>query len=76
VGGTCSTHGEERGVYRGLVWSPERKRPLGGPRRRWKDNIKMDLREIRLDEANWILLAQGRGQWRDFVSTVMKLRVP
>jgi hypothetical protein len=49
---------------------------LGRPRCRWKDNIKMDLREIGIDEANWIRLAQDRVQWRAFVSTVMNLRVP
>jgi hypothetical protein len=54
VGGTCGTHGEGRGVYRVLVERPEGKRPLGRPRRRWEDNIKMDLREIGIDGANWI----------------------
>jgi hypothetical protein len=49
---------EGRGVYRVLVGRPEGKRPLGRPRRRWEDNIKMDRREIRIDEANWIRLAQ------------------
>jgi hypothetical protein len=52
--------GEERGVYRLLVGRPEGKRPLGRPRQRWEDNIKMDLREIGIDEANWIRLAQDR----------------
>jgi hypothetical protein len=68
--------GEGRGVYRVLVGRPEEKRPLGRPRRRWEDNIKMDLREIGINEAKWIRLAQDRDQWRDFVSTVMNLRVP
>jgi hypothetical protein len=68
--------GEERGVYRVLVGRPEGKRPLGRPRCRWEDNIKIDLREIGIDGANWIRLAQDRVQWRAFVSTVMKLRVP
>jgi hypothetical protein len=76
VGGTCGTHGEGRGVYRVLVGSPEGKRPLGRPRRRWEDNIKMDLREIGIDGANWIRLNQDRVQWRAFVKTVMNLRVP
>jgi hypothetical protein len=76
VGGTCDTHGEGRGVYRVSVESPEGKRPLGRPRRRWEDNIKMDLREIGIDGANWIQLAQERVQWRAFVNTVMSLRVP
>jgi hypothetical protein len=50
--------GEGRGVYRVLVWRPEGKRPLGRPMRRWEDNIKIDLREIGIDEVNWIQLAQ------------------
>jgi hypothetical protein len=68
--------GEGRGVYRFLVGRPEGKRPLGRPRRRWEDNITMNLREIRIDGANWIRLAQDRVQWRAFVSTVMNRRVP
>jgi hypothetical protein len=65
---------EGRGVCRGLVAMPEGNRPLGKPRRRWEDNIKMDLRKIGIDGANWIRLAQDRLQWRAFVSTVMNLR--
>jgi hypothetical protein len=76
VGGTCSTHGVGRGVYRVLVGRPEGKGPLSRPRRRWEDNIKMDLREKGIDGENWIQLAQDRVQWRAFVSTVMNLRVP
>jgi hypothetical protein len=68
--------GEGRGAYRVLVGRPEGKRPLGRPRRRWEYNIKMDLREIGIDEANWIRLAQDRVQWRAFMNTVMNLRVP
>jgi hypothetical protein len=68
--------GEGRGVYRVLVGRPECNKPLGRPRRSWEDNIKMDLREIRIDEANWIQLAQDRVQWRACVNTVMNLRVP
>jgi hypothetical protein len=68
--------GEGRGVYRVLVARSKRNRPLGRPRHRWEDNIKMDLREIGIDEANWIQLAQDRVQWRDCVNTVMELRVP
>jgi hypothetical protein len=75
VGVTCSTHGG-RGVHRVLVGRPEGKRQLGRPTRRWEDNIKMDLREIGIDEANWIRLAQDRVQWRAYVNTVMNLRVP
>jgi hypothetical protein len=66
---------EGRGVCSVLVGRPEGKRPLGRPRRRREDNIKMDLREINIDGANWIRLAQDRVQWRAFVNTVMNLRV-
>jgi hypothetical protein len=68
--------GEGRGVYRVLVRRPEGKRPLGRPRRRWEDNIKVSLRETEIDGANWILLAKDRVRWRAFVNTVMSLRVP
>jgi hypothetical protein len=68
--------GEGRGVYRVLVGRPEGKRPLGRPRLRWEDNIKMGLRETGIDGANWIRLAQDRVQWRAIVNTVMNLRVP
>jgi hypothetical protein len=68
--------GEGRCVYRVLVGRPEEKRPLGRPRHRWKDNIKMDLREIGIDGANWIQLAQYRVWWQAFVNMVMKLWVP
>jgi hypothetical protein len=57
-------HGEGRGVYRVLVGKPEGKRPLGRPRRRWEDDIKIDLRETGIDETNCIRLAQDRVQWR------------
>jgi hypothetical protein len=63
--------GEARGIYRVLVGRPESKRPLERPRRRWEDNIKMDLRETGIDGANWIQLAQDRVQWRACVNTVM-----
>jgi hypothetical protein len=68
-------HGEGRSVYSVLVGRPEGKRPLGRPRRRWEDNIKMDLREIGIDEANWFRLAQDGVQWRACVNTVLNLRV-
>jgi hypothetical protein len=74
--GHVARMGEGRGVYRVLVGRPEGKRPLGRPRRRWEDNIKMDLREIGIDGANWIQLTQDRFQWRAFVNSVMSLRVP
>jgi transposase len=68
--------GEGRDVYRVLVGRPEGKRPLGRSRRRWKDKIKMALREMGIDGANWIQLAEDMVQWRACVNTVMKLRVP
>jgi hypothetical protein len=68
--------GEKRNVYRILVGNPEEKRPLGRPRRRWLDNIKMDLREIGWDGMNWIDLSQDRDQRRALVNAVMNLRVP
>jgi hypothetical protein len=74
--GHVARMGERRGAYRVLVGRPEGKRPVERPRRRWEDNIKMDLGEIGIDGANWIRLAQDRVQWRDFVNTVMNLRVP
>jgi hypothetical protein len=67
--------GEGRGVYRILVGRPEGKSSLVRPRRRWEDNIKIDLREIGIDGANWIWLAQDRVHWRAYVNTVMNLRV-
>ena len=67
--------GEGRGVHRVLVGKPEGKRPLGRPRRRWKDNIKMALREMGGGCVNWMELAQDRDRWRALVSTVMNLRV-
>jgi hypothetical protein len=62
-------------VYRILVGKPEGKRPLGKPRRKWVDSIKIDLREIGWDGMDWIDLAQNRDQWRALVNTVIKLRV-
>jgi hypothetical protein len=67
--------GEKRNAYRISVGKTEGKRPLGRPRRRWVDNIKMDLREIGWDGMDWIDLAQDRDQWRAVVSTVMNFRV-
>ena len=68
--------GERRGVYRVLVGKPERKGPLGRPRRRWEDNIKMDLQEVGCGGMGWIELAQDRDRWRALVTVVMNLRVP
>jgi hypothetical protein len=65
-----------RGAYRALVGKPEGRRPLGRPRRRWEDNIKMDLREVGWGDMDWINLAQDRDRWRALVNAVMNLRVP
>jgi hypothetical protein len=65
--------GEKRNTYKILVGKPERKRPLGRPRCRWVDNIKMDLREIGCDGVDWIVLAQYRDQWRALVNAVMNI---
>jgi hypothetical protein len=74
--GHVARRGDGRGVYRVLVGRPESKRPLGRPRRRWEDNIKLDLREIGIDGTNWIQLARDSVQWRVFVNRVMNLLVP
>jgi hypothetical protein len=68
--------GEKRNAYRILVGKPEGKGPLGRPRHRWEDNIRMDLREIVWGGMDWIDLAQDRDQWRALMNTVMNLRVP
>jgi len=68
--------GERRGVCRVLVGKPEGKRPLGRPRRRWEDNIKMDLEEVGCGSMDWIELAQDMDRWRALVTAVMNLRVP
>ena len=66
--------GEGRGVHRVLVGKPEGKRPLGRPKRRWEDNIKIDLREVGVG-GDWMELAQNRDRWRALVNTVMNFRV-
>jgi len=68
--------GERRGVYRLLVGKPEGKILLGRPRRRWEDNITMDLQEVECGGMDWIKLAQDKDRWRAFVTAVMNLRVP
>ena len=68
--------GERRGVYRVLVGKHKGKRPLGKPRRRWEDNITMDLQEVGCGGVDWIDLAQDRDRWRALVNAVMNLRVP
>ena len=74
--GHVARMGERRGVYRVLVGTPEGKIPLGRPRRRWEDNIKMDLREMRCGVMEWIELSQDRDRWRALVHAVMNLQVP
>jgi hypothetical protein len=68
--------GERRGAYRALVGKPEGRIPLERPKRRWEDNIKMDLREVGWRGMDWINLAQDRDRWRALVNAVMNLRVP
>ena len=68
--------GEGRGVYRDLVGKREGKRPLERSRRRWEDNIKMDLQEMGCEGMEWFGLVQGRGSWRVLVNAVMNIRVP
>ena len=66
----------KRGVYRVLVGKPEGRRPIGRPRRRWVDNIRMDLQEVGCGYMDWIGLAQDRDRWRTLLSAVMNVRVP
>ena len=68
--------GEEMGACRVLVGKPEEKRPLGRPKRRWVDNIRMDLQEVGCGHVDWIGLTQDRDGWRKLVNAVMNLRVP
>jgi hypothetical protein len=75
ISGYVEKEGQKRNAYRILVGKPEGKRPLGRPRRRWVDNIKMDLREVGWDGMDWIELAQDRDRWRAYVNAVMNLRV-
>ena len=76
MGRTCSTYGAIQKCIQSLVGKPESKRPLGRPRRRWDDNIKMNLREVGYDPRDWIALAEDRDQWRAYVRVVMNLQVP
>jgi hypothetical protein len=76
MGGHVERMWEVRGAYNILVWRPEGRRPLGKPRGRLEDNIKIDLREIGFGNVGWIHLAQDRNRWRALVNTVMNLRVP
>ena len=68
--------GEDRGVHRVLVGKPAGKRPLGRPRRRWEDNIKMDLQEVGGGRGDWMEFTQDRDGWRALVGTVRNIRVP
>jgi hypothetical protein len=74
--GHVARTGEGRGVHRVLVGKREGTRPLGRPRRRWEDNIKMDFEEVRGGYGNWMERVQDRDRWRALVSTVMNFRVP
>jgi hypothetical protein len=76
LAGHVARMGEVTGAYNILVGRPEGRRPLGRPRHRWEDNIKMDLREIGFGDVNWIHWAQNMDRWRALVNTVMNLRVP
>jgi hypothetical protein len=74
--GHVARMGEKNNAYRILVGNPEGKRPLGRPRRRWVDNIKIDLREVGWDDRDWVDLAEDGDRWRAYVNAVMNLRVP
>ncbi|KAJ4428135.1 hypothetical protein ANN_24149 [Periplaneta americana] len=74
--GHVALMGKSRNAYRVLFGRPEGKRPLERPRRRWEDNIKLDLREVGYDDRDWINLAQDRDRWRAYVRAAMNLRVP
>ena len=74
--GHVARMGEERVVYRVLVRKPDGRRPVERPRRKWLDNIRVDLQEVGCGYMDWIGLAQGRDSWRTLVSAVMNLRVP
>jgi hypothetical protein len=76
MGRACSTNGGKRHAYRILVGKAERKRPVGRPRRRWVNNIKMDIREVGLVGMDWIDLAQDSDRWGAYVNALMNLRVP
>jgi hypothetical protein len=76
MGGAYSTNGEKRNAYWLLVGKPEGRRPLGRPRRRWVDDIRVDLVEVGWGDVDWIGLAQDRDRWRALVNSVLKFRVP
>jgi len=74
--GHVARTGDSTGVYRVLMWKPEGNRPIGGPRRRWEDNIRMDHQEVGCGGMDWVELVQDRDRWRALVNAVMYLRVP
>ena len=76
MGWACGAYGWEERVYRALVGKPEGRRPLGRPRHRWVDNIRMDFQEVGCGYMDWIGLAQDRDRWRTHMNAVMNLRVP
>jgi hypothetical protein len=76
MGGSYSTKGEKRNVYRLLVGKPQGKSPLGRPRQRWVNNIRMDLGEVGWGDVDRIGLAKDRNRWRALVNSVLNLRVP
>jgi hypothetical protein len=76
MGGACSTNVEKRNAYRLLVGKPDGKRPLGRPRRRWVDNVKMDLGEVGWGDVDWIGLAQDKNRWRALVNSVLNIQFP
>jgi hypothetical protein len=76
VSTACSTNGESRGAYRVLVGKPEGRKPLGKPRLRWEDNIKIDLREVEWGSTDWIDLVRDRDRWRALVNAAMNHRDP
>jgi hypothetical protein len=74
--GHLARMGEKRNAYKLLMGKPEEKRPLGRPRRRWVDNVRMDLAEVGWGDVDWIGLTQDRNRWRALVNSVLNLRVP
>jgi len=76
MGEACSTYGTRRGLYKVLVGKPEGKRPFGRPKRRWEDNIKIDIQKAGCGGMEWVHLAGDRDRWRALVNAVMNLRVP
>jgi hypothetical protein len=76
MGGACSTNGKKRNACRLLVGKPEGRRPLGRPKRRWLDNVRMDLVEVGWGDVDWIGLARDRDKGRVLVNSVLNLRVP